>query len=308
MLKTEKISCPICNSKSFCHILTTKDFRCSNFKDEFRLVKCKKCGVFYVNPRPVESEIYKFYPENYYSSKIFWGIGNYLIEKITKIYRKRAADLVLKYKKGGLLLDIGCGTGDFLFEMKKRGFRVVGNDVSAVACKLARKKGLRVINKKIEECGFSRESFDIITLWHVLEHLHYPRKALKTINKLLKTKGILIIEVPNIESISFKFFGKYFFHLDIPRHLFHWSYSTLSYLLELEGFEILEYKYLKFNSLLSLFRSFSRFLEEKSQNILIRKIAIVFFIPLLFFLTMFRFFLPSRKSDILRIVARKIKI
>lgn len=307
-MKLRKINCPICNTASFWLLFKTKDFRysCRGGPKSFDLVKCEKCGVIYVNPRPTRRDIGKFYPKTYYSSAL-GRLVNWVVEKIMTLYRIIACKSVLKYKKSGKILDIGCGTGDFLYEIKKRGFRTIGIDISPEACRQARQKKLRVFNKELEDCSFPKKSFDVVTLWHVLEHLHDPREVIRKIGKILKDDGLLVIEVPNIKSFSFKLFGKYFFHLDVPRHLFHWSHETLSDLLKLEGFMVVEVSYPRFSSILSLFRSLSRLLEDKKISGLRGKVVKVLAMPFLIVLTLIRLFLPRDQGDIFRVWVKKTK-
>ena len=132
-------------------------------------------------------------------------------------------------------------------------------------------------------------------------------EALKTVRKILRKDGILILEVPNIESFSFKLFRSYYFHLDLPRHLFHWSLDSLAFVLKEGGFKIVTVDYPRFNSILSLFRSFSRWLSEKKMTGWRFWLGSLLIYPGLAFLTLVRLMMPKSKGDILRLVAKKGK-
>lgn len=294
----ESINCAVCNKNNFKILFKSRDYRYHLRGGEFTLVKCRSCGLVYLNPRPSKQEISKFYPQEYYDLKFS------LLEKLTtQLFLKIDTANLKKYKKGGLILDLGCGPGDFLLEMKKCGFETIGVDVSKRACDIAQKRGIKVFNGELENCHFSDETFDIITLWHVFEHLHDPSSTLKEIHRIMKKDGILLIEVPNIESFSFKLFKRYCFHLDIPRHLYHWSPETIEKILHQNKIRIFKKDYFSLAFPLSLFHSFHNFLSNQKFNFLLLPIILVFS-PFLFCLTFISRVLPAR-SEVLRIYARK---
>jgi len=294
----ESINCAVCNSSNFKILLKSRDYRYHLNKEEFTLVKCRKCGLIYLNPRPSEKEMDRFYPREYYDLQF-----SLLEKKITQLFLKIGTAKLKKYKKKGLVLDLGCGAGDFLLEMKRFGFETIGIDVSKRACDISQKKGIKVFNSELKDCHFPDETFDVITLWHVFEHLHNPDQTLKEICRILKKDGILLIEVPNIESFSFKLFKKYCFHLDIPRHLYHWSPKTLEKILLQNKIKIFEKDDFSLGFPLSLFHSFRNFLSDQKFNFLLLPIILVSS-PFLFCLTFISRVLPAR-SEVLRIYARK---
>ena len=133
--------------------------------------------------------------------------------------------------KAGMLLDIGCGDGSFLLAAQKCGWQVMGTELNP---KAARQSGLDVVTDICEIP--SSLVFDCITLWHSLEHLSDPLTTLKAIRSRLSPTGILLIAVPDIDGIQAKMFGRKWFHLDVPRHLYHYSKTSLSALLQATGF------------------------------------------------------------------------
>ncbi len=141
----------------------------------------------------------------------------------------------------GRLLDVGCGTGDYLSSMAALGWNCYGCDISEPALTIARRKVPRaeIHCGTLEKLPFERLSFEAITLWHSLEHLHDPLGALKHIHGLLAPNGILVVAVPNIDSIEARVLGIRWVEIDIPAHLFFFSVKTLRGLLQRAGFECL---------------------------------------------------------------------
>jgi SAM-dependent methyltransferase len=133
-------------------------------------------------------------------------------------------------------LDIGCGDGAFLQSLKSRGWDVYGTETSAAACAIARTKGISVHEGELASADFPDRFFDVITLWHVLEHIPDPVAELDRIRRMLRDDGSLVIEVPNSDSPTLQFCGGQWYGLDVPRHLQHFSPSTLQHLLDSTGF------------------------------------------------------------------------
>lgn len=226
---TDTRNCPLCNSSK--KKLYIKE-------DDFRIVKCKKCGFVYLNNIPDESEIY----EDYYEAKV--NKDDYTkfssIPHLADIYAINEQRLyyVRKYKLKGSILDIGCGTGLFLNTAMHYGFDVYGIDVSQAAVNNAKEEfGIDADKKLISQLDPEHMQFDVITMWHVLEHLIDPVSELLKVRQLLKDDGVLFIEVPNLKSIKFKLNGGKWQGGNHP--LYHRSFftpRTLRKLLKRSGF------------------------------------------------------------------------
>jgi len=139
---------------------------------------------------------------------------------------------------GGTLLDIGCGAGHYLLEMKHLGWKTTGIELSHAACIAARKAGLEIYNGTIEDTNFPDNSFDIIRMSDVLEHVPTPHQLLDHIQRILKPNGLVEITLPNLDSWTFDVFKEYWFPLEIPRHLFHHTPKSMLQLIEVHGFKI----------------------------------------------------------------------
>ncbi len=226
-------SCNLCGSSEAIPLFSTRDYITHTMHN---LVKCKSCGLTYVNPQLKKDELPAFYPATYYGGKPFF----YEIVDAHSRY-KWLHKIVGKHT--GKLLDVGCGKGLLLKLFAQSGWEVAGIELSDNSARYATEVlGLRVLNKDIDNCDFSEESFDLITSFHSLEHLNDPLSALKTIGWLLKPDSLLIVQVPRYNSFYSKIFGDRWFHLDVPRHLYHFNDQTLEKLLERAGFHIFKRK------------------------------------------------------------------
>jgi SAM-dependent methyltransferase len=231
----EKVNCPICGSQNHSLLLKTCGFNVP-YNESFNLVKCESCGLVYLNPMPNHETSKKYYDNKYFETSSLGRSSN-------NIYRLQIVKTFLQLKSPkGKALDVGCGDGSLLFIMKRYGWDVYGVDISDSAAKLARTKlGTRnIFTGSLEDCRFPSAFFDVISLRHVLEHLHKPYNTLREIKRILKEGGVLSITVPNVNSLYFNIFKKNWFHLDIPRHLFQFSAETLGYLLNKAGFKVIK--------------------------------------------------------------------
>jgi len=157
---------------------------------------------------------------------------------LEKRFRKRIKE-IKKYRFPGDLLDIGSGTGFFLQLATKTGYAVKGVELSAYAAQYATKKlGLTVFQGELADAGFAKESFDIITLWHILEHVHDPRIFLTQVNRLLKINGLLAVEVPNIGSQVARISGVNWELMAPQEHFYYFNETTIGRYLEMAGFNL----------------------------------------------------------------------
>lgn len=192
--------------------------------------------MVFVSPRPPDSGLSRYYAAGYYDKpgEDSGGLGRrlgrlFMIERVAKAARGGPP---------GRVLDIGCGEGTFLAAMARRGWDAWGIEVSPEgAARAAARPGLRVLNKRLEDCELEPASFDLITLWHSIEHVSDPEALLRRAAALLKEGGSLFLAFPSAQSWDFKLFGSRWFHLDPPRHLHYFSPTTMGALLERCGLE-----------------------------------------------------------------------
>lgn len=239
--RMESVQCSLCGSKFYTDYLIRGDLNLF-LEGEFHLVQCIECGLVYLNPRPNRSEVISLYPDHY-------DQFNFNIHKLGFLTRldnnyglRKRCKAVLRHKQCGRLLDVGCATGDFLASMRRYpGWEVYGIELSESASKYARQHlGLAVKTGDLENIDYQENYFDVVTLWHVLEHLYDPLVALKRIHFWLKPGGLLIFSTPNIESWDAYLFGPYWIGYELPRHFQIFSRRTLCKLTDKSGFRILD--------------------------------------------------------------------
>lgn len=231
----EKGSCVLCSGETEARI----SIRANSGGFPFSYLECQGCGLVFLSPRPEKKEILQFYEQDYYGEGLqkfhSWLEAPRLFFAWNRIRRVKK---LLPHP--GKALDIGCGQGTFLQLLKKEGWECYGTELTEESAARASRKGISVSVGEIDENRFGPHSFDLITLWHVLEHLPEPPKTLKTLTHLLKKGGILAISTPNIDSLQAKIGRDQWFHLDPPRHLFLYSPRTLEQMIESFGFRLLK--------------------------------------------------------------------
>jgi SAM-dependent methyltransferase len=177
---------------------------------------------------------YESYADNSGNLDLPW-----LLKKAYTYGISKRRKIVTRSKKTGRILDVGCATGSFLLGMKEiHSWEVFGVEISPHAANIARMNGLEVFTGTLEEANFSAASFDAVTLWDVLEHLHDPISSLGEIYRILKPEGTLVVRVPNGASRDARWFGKTWAGWDAPRHLYVFTISTLETILKANGFRI----------------------------------------------------------------------
>lgn len=200
--------------------------------EKFQLYLDRNLHILKTLPQPSSEEIGAYYKSEDYISHT--DSKRNLFEKIYHIVKRKAIqnkiDLIESFSSAkGKVLDIGCGTGEFIFEANKRGWKVFGFEPNFSASSLAKEKGLNLVDntKNIEQ-----NSLDVITMWHVLEHVHDIDEQIKELYRLLKPDGKLVIAVPNYNSYDAKYYEKYWAAFDAPRHLWHFSQKSIPLIFE----------------------------------------------------------------------------
>jgi 2-polyprenyl-3-methyl-5-hydroxy-6-metoxy-1,4-benzoquinol methylase len=229
--------CPICSSASFTKFLSAKDHTTTG--EQFEIVKCSQCSFTLTNPRPDINSIGKYYQSEKYISHT--GGSKSLFDKVYVFARTITLSwklkLINKHKSTGSILDYGCGTGEFLHHLKNHGWAINGVEPSDGARSKATDLLQNPIHSSIEKIEASQ--FDVITLWHVLEHIHDLNEKLIAIKSLLKQDGIIFIAVPNHEAPDAKKYGAYWAGYDVPRHLWHFSKDSMKKLFDKTGLELI---------------------------------------------------------------------
>ncbi|MEZ4778097.1 MAG: class I SAM-dependent methyltransferase [Flavobacteriaceae bacterium] len=208
--------------------ITTKDFLITG--ESFSLVWDDKKQLLKTTPQPLDKDLSKYYESSEYISHTDSkkGLLNFCYQFIKSYSLNKKVKLILKENnQKGSILDIGAGTGDFLFLAQKKGWKIEGIEVNEKAQKLAFNKGV-VLKKGLDE--FTDELFDVVTLWHVLEHLPNLPEIVSQIEKTIKPGGTLIIAVPNFNSFDALYYKQFWAAYDVPRHLWHFSKESMKQL------------------------------------------------------------------------------
>jgi len=209
--------------------------------EAFTLVDCIACGCRYTDPRPDQQSIGAYYCSPAYISHS--NASRSLQERLYQVARRwalsRKHTILQALRPGGRVLDLGCGTGEFLGYLKSRGYLVQGVEPDLGAREMA------IANHSIEvlptiDALPAQEQFQIITMWHVLEHVPEPRHTLKKLYSLLADRGFLLIAVPDHESWDARHYGPDWAAYDVPRHLVHFRRKDLQTLLPEHGFTVLK--------------------------------------------------------------------
>lgn len=215
--------CNICNASEAKEHLCSIDYIT---QEAFKSVRCTQCGFVYVDPQPATADLHHYYPAGHQVAEPA------LYEKMDAKPRiKLIANLALESQKKKLL-DVGTGKALLLSGLKKRGWEVFGTELSETSRQYACEQGLQVFNSIVNDTPIEQNSLDVVTLFHSLEHLTNPKQSINEVKGLMRPGGLLVIEVPNINSWYARFFKGQWFHYDAPRHLYHFSPQTLRSLIE----------------------------------------------------------------------------
>jgi SAM-dependent methyltransferase len=211
--------------------------------DGFTIARCAYCDLAQTVPAPSSTELDRYYPRGYHSTTKRYRGG--MDRVLGLVHRSRIRSLERLLGGPGSVLDIGCGPGVLLNQMHSRGWKARGTERSPSAAQQARDVfHLDVRAQDVDELVAEGATFDTVVLWHVAEHLHSPRNTVRGIARLLRPGGILLIAVPNFGSPEARLGRSKWFHLDVPRHLVHFTPATLGALLGAAGFETAKVTYL----------------------------------------------------------------
>jgi 2-polyprenyl-3-methyl-5-hydroxy-6-metoxy-1,4-benzoquinol methylase len=236
----EKVeSCPVCESKLSDNLIICQDHTVS--KESFAISRCRTCSFLYTNPRPSEDRLGSYYESEDYISHN--KKSKSLINRIYKIARKftvrSKVAMINKFTANkNTLLDIGCGTGEFINEAKKNNWLINAVEPGSLARRSAEELNGISIYEDIQQ--ITKTKFDAITMFHVLEHVADLNGTLKKVRKLLHKEGSLFIALPNSASYDAKQYKEDWAAYDVPRHLYHFNQETAELLFKKHNLEIIE--------------------------------------------------------------------
>jgi 2-polyprenyl-3-methyl-5-hydroxy-6-metoxy-1,4-benzoquinol methylase len=201
------------------------------------IVVCRTCGLGRFHPMLSSAQIRSLYPEEYYGEP--GSKFRPLIERpVRAVAARHIAFLSRGLPAGAAILDVGCGRGVNFGPLADRGFRVFGIEVNEEAIRGCDPRAEVRIAERLSEAEFAAGSFDEVIIWHVLEHMTDPFDTIEECARILAPGGRLIVAVPNFSSAQARLSGSDWFHLDPPRHLYHFPYQALCTLVEKAGFDV----------------------------------------------------------------------
>ena len=298
----ETVPCLLCGGTDFEPVIQSPDIL-TGLGGVFTVVRCLDCELHFTNPRPTEDSIGVFYPSDYSPwaghqkpttlrqklhdalelAVLRTGFGyppeatssfDRMKAFLGRLWISRSAQRQdwIPWRSPGRLLDFGCGGGDFLVAMRKFGWQVQGLDnAPACAADVTRRTGIPVHVGTLPHPDIPPESFDAVTMWNALEHVHQPRETVRAANKALRPGGILVVGVPNIASWAFQQFRERWYPLKVPTHLTHFTPNTLKETLNAEGFQVLSIDHISRPSFLR--KSARRAIKETGNSLRLRWLA-----------------------------------
>ncbi len=241
----QSVLCNTCGSDSFTKVLS----KASPLGEVFSIVKCNSCGLVQVNPQPSEEEVFKYYSNSYFTQRTDRGYDNYysdsMKKEISRVFQLNLQDAGFNEWEAKFQstqkrsLDIGCAAGYFVNYMKERGYQAFGIEIAEEPSRFARESlGLTVYSEPFLEWDKkSSQSFDLITLWATIEHLHQPKETLEKIQKHLKPGGALILSTCRYGILA-RIKKENWRYLNVPEHLYYYSLPGILDLLQSLGYQV----------------------------------------------------------------------
>lgn len=255
-------NCVVCQSEKIKKIFVSQNKHGRYLLDaenKFDVFSCLECGCIFLREFDINSDYYK----KYYGPDYYKNAGDSILSRLAgllskfSIYRKQK--LILSNVTSGRdkvkILDVGCATGGFLLGLSSQKFLKSGIEINPDGFDLCKRRGLMVYNQDLVDIDFVDKKFDVVTMWHVLEHLRNPVDILNKINTILFDDGIFVFQTPNTEGLGLRYGRENWFHLDSPRHLILYSEESIRRLCELTGFRIVSVRNETYDYPLDLFWS-----------------------------------------------------
>lgn len=243
-----RVNCAFCGAEGCERVITTCDYE-GDVVGEYDIVKCKECGYVYTSTRPEAEKLFKIcYPDDYICFDA--GKGSTVGRMLDKLRTHGQIMQRIKHLKSYLqgerkikMLEIGCGTGMFLKHCRDvENYEVEGVEPNKKMCEVLRENNINVVNGKFEDISIRDKRYDVVCMFHVLEHVWDAVHSIKRINAILDAGGMLYLELPNYDTPARKLFGKYWFNYHAPRHLTHFDRESMHVVARECGFEVINIK------------------------------------------------------------------
>lgn len=239
-------TCPVCDASQFSNYFICKDYVVSG--ESFALSICEDCKLIFTNPRPIRDLIGNYYDsKNYIPHSEKNSSLNIIYRTIRSVNNRNKLHIISGYTEKGKLLDVGCGTGHFLAYCQRRGWEVSGVEPVEEAGNHAS----RILGIPVQKDIFmleDKESYDVITFWHVLEHIYDIKSVIEKAKNILVKNGRLIIALPNNNSLDARIYREHWAGFDVPRHLYHFNPGSFSRFVRDHGMKLQEVIPMRFDA------------------------------------------------------------
>ncbi len=238
-------TCPVCDGTTFAPYITTQDYSVS--QESFTIKQCKSCHFLITSPRPSDDQLGRYYQSDNYISHA--DRPRTMVDRIYWLARQialRTKYNLVQQTSPKTLLDYGCGTGTFLSYCQTRGMAVTGVEPSAQAREIA--AGKITPSQVHESITPLTGTYDIITLWHVLEHVPELNNTITQLKKVLQSDGTLVIAVPNVTTWESTIYKTHWAAFDVPRHLWHFNKNTITQLFQRHEMTLTQIKPMRLDS------------------------------------------------------------
>ena len=242
--------CPWCNSENNSKFLELKDYFLT--QENFEILECNDCKLLFTTPCPAPDKIGDYYKSDDYLShnESKKGIVPQIYNLVKKVNIKNKFNITVNGQQttDNSILDIGCGVGDFLNYAKEKGCNITGIEPSEDARKIAEEKlGTKIFSPE-ELQNIPNESFDIVTMWHVLEHVADLKTEISHLQRIIKKNGRLVLALPNYKSFDAEYYKDKWAAYDVPRHLNHFSRTSIRNIFSQTKLQLTDIKPLKWDS------------------------------------------------------------
>lgn len=235
-----QINCPLCGASPLSEKLSTEDFFLTH--EPFTIMECAVCHLAGTYPQPIKQNIGRYYQSTHYISHTDEETD--IMSRIYRIIRgitlRKKFNTIAKYHRQGSLLDIGCGTGHLLHHFAQRGWQVTGIEPGEEPRNFAVQRFGLDVRDEAALAAIPTGSFDVVSMWHVLEHVHDVKERMQEVFRILREDGLAVIALPNPASADAVYYGKYWAAWDVPRHLHHFRREALGFLASQTGFTVID--------------------------------------------------------------------